>query len=115
MMRTGEGSVMKIAKVTSVRDLGPLRGSDARPEEDGPEGLLSRYPALDEKEQRELLRFVKAATPQQIRQTFLSKGLEGRLIAFRKAHADELRSGWAAWTPVLFAMLLVATLLQVLA
>jgi hypothetical protein len=106
---------MKQARVASVRDLGPLRSTGAPDQENDLADILRRYPAVPEAERRQLLYFVKTASPPQLRETFLSRGLEGRLLAFRKAHAAQLRRGPAAWTPLLAALLAAATLLQMLA
>lgn len=106
---------MKRANVVAIRDLGPTRSAGSSPNDPDLADILSRYPTISDAEQRQLLHFVKTAKPPQIRETFLSRGLEGRLLAFRKAHTDELRRGWSTWTPFLMALLLIATLLQMLA
>jgi hypothetical protein len=109
---------MKLANVLSVRDLGPLNQHAATEAgavaDDGFSAILKRYPDVHERERRELLEFVRKATRPQIRVAFLSRGLEPRLIAFRKDHARELRQGWAAWMPFIVGLMLLATLLRLL-
>ena len=103
---------MKIAKVVSVRDVGPLKPPVAPCGDAGIADCLRRYPHIPDEDRRRLLRFVRRASREQIRDSVLRQGLEPRLIAFRKDHRRELRSGWSALAPWVFALLLVATLVQ---
>ena len=109
---------MKMAKVVSVRDRGPLT-SDPNPCMEAGTGddfasALRRYPDISEQERRALLRFLRRASRTQIRDAVLRRGLEGRMIAFRKSHKAQLRRGWWTWAPFIFALLGLAELLRLL-
>ena len=110
---------MKMAKVTSVRfteatKADEMPGGDTATPEWDIAGSLRSYPRISETERRRLLLFLRRASRTEIRDAFLRKGLEPRLIAFRKDHKAELRRGLRAWAPALLALLLLAELLQML-
>ena len=97
---------MKRAGASAVRESGPPGGHEAVADS------LRRYPKVGEAERRVLLAFVRRASRTELRDAVLRRGLEGRLIAFRADHRRELRSFWQAWSPWIFALLLLATLVQ---
>ena len=110
---------MKMAKVVAVR----FRDPSDRPEEPrsdlgaGEESVadcLRRYPRISGEEKQRLLRFLRSASRTEIRDVILRKGLEPRLIAFRKDHKAELRRRLPAWTPIILGVLLLAELLRLL-
>ena len=110
---------MKIAKVVSVRDRGPLTGKagaggEAHPGPADVAASLRDYPHIGEAERRRLLHFLRRASRTQVRDTFLRQGLEPRLIAFRKDHKRQLGRGWTRWAPVILGVLLIAELIQLL-
>ncbi len=108
---------MKIAKVVSVRDRGPLTGEaggEARAGQECVAASLRDYPHIDEAERRRLLRFLRRASRIEVRDTILRQGLEPRLIAFRKDHKNQLRRGCTRWAPVILGLLLIAELLRLL-
>ncbi|HWH22445.1 MAG TPA: hypothetical protein VNT25_04020 [Allosphingosinicella sp.] len=100
--------MMKQAKVVSVRRIDV---EDAEPHA-RETSLLRRYPQIAEEDRRELLRFVRKASPADLRKAFLSRGLEGKLIRFRTDHKDQLRSGFAAFTPYILGLMLAIMLLS---
>ena len=108
---------MKIAKVVSVRDRGPLigkAGGEPLAGQDGVAASLRDYPHIDEAERRRLLRFLRRASRIEVRDAILREGLEPRLIAFRKDHKKQLRRGWTRWAPIILGVLLAAELLRLL-
>ena len=109
---------MKQAKVVSVEFRDAPASADAAPHEPSKASFaadaLRRYPRISDQERRRLVRFLRRASRTEIRDSILRKGLEPRLIGFRKDHKAELRSRWTALAPALFALLLFAELLRLL-
>ena len=97
---------MKRAAISAVRESGPPGGHEAVADS------LRRYPKIGAAERRLLLAFVRRASRTELRDAILRRGLEGRLIAFRADHRRELQGGWRAWSPWIFALLLLASLVQ---
>ena len=79
----------------------PARMSDA----------LRRYPNIPEEERLQLLDFLKHGGPEEIVAATYGAGLEPRLIAFRKDHAEHV-PGWRSWVPL--ALIILVTVVGVL-
>jgi len=108
---------MKTANVVSVRDSGPLNGTNPPATQAAPSiarmsDALRRYPEISEEERQQLIRFLKHGAQEDIVQATYVLGLEPRLIAFQKDHPKDFPGGLKAWTP--FALLVLVPLLAVL-
>lgn len=76
--------------------------------------LLRRYPDLSEEERRELIRFIKEGSPDDVARLTFGSGLEDRITAFKKDHPRDFATGAKVLLPLLL-FLLGATVLLVLA
>ena len=109
---------MKTANVVSVRDAGPLAGSNPSTPQAAPVSIsrmsdaLRRYPQISEEERRQLIQFLKHGAQEDIVQATYVVGLEPRLIVFQRDHPEHFPRGLKAWGP--FAVLVLVPLLAVL-
>jgi hypothetical protein len=108
---------MKIANVVSVRDAGPLAGSNPQAPQAAPISVsrmsdaLRRYPEISEEERQQLIQFLKHGAQEDIVQATYVVGLEPRLIVFQRDHPEHFPRGLKAWGP--FAVLVLVPLIAV--
>lgn len=75
--------------------------------------LLRRYPNINDAELLELVEFLKKGHPDVIAMVTYGAGLEPRVIAVKKDHPEQFRSGFRVWLPWL-GILMVPLLLSLL-
>ena len=96
---------MKTANVASVTDRGPLNAARDRGVAASRIARMSdalrRYPAIDDREEEQLLRFLTEGVQEEIVEATHLQGLGPQLARFRKDHRRAFHAGLMGWLPLI--------------